>query len=161
MDAFQLLKDDHKKVKALFKEYEGLDEHDHGSQQKIADQVFEELRIHTTLEEELFYPKLENKADEAQRNLVLEAYEEHRIVKELIDQLRDLETDDEIFQAKFKVLTENVRHHISEEEGDLFPKAKKILQDPEELGVEMEERKKELIARGNGKPTLHTAEMRR
>lgn len=145
MDVFQLLKQDHDKVKKLFREFESAGENAHQRKQEIADTVFRELEIHAKVEEEIFYPAVEADSDKEGQELVKEAYEEHRVVKRLIDELQKMTTEDEMFDAKFKVLQENVEHHIEEEEGELFPEAKKAIEDEvEEITEEVEERKEDL-----------------
>jgi len=146
MNPFTLLKEDHKKVKGLFKQFEELGEKAFKKREELSQKIFTELEIHTTLEEEIFYPAIEKGAAEKEsEELVKEAFAEHAVVKDLIEELRELGCEDENFNAKFKVMQENVEHHIEEEEGELFPKAKKILSDQsEEIGQEMDQRKEEL-----------------
>jgi Hemerythrin HHE cation binding domain. len=145
MNPFTLLKEDHKKVKALFKEYEAAGDKAFKKKQDLSDEIFKELEVHTTVEEEIFYPKIKETADKEGQELVLEGYEEHLIVKRLMEELKGMNVHDEKYDPKFKVLMENVKHHIEEEEGEMFPKAKKGLDgEAEELGEEMEVKKEEL-----------------
>jgi hemerythrin-like domain-containing protein len=104
-----------------------------------------ELDLHAQIEETIFYPALEE-ADET-RDITLEAYEEHRLVKQLLGELESMQKDTEEWTARFSVLKENVEHHVEEEEGELFPKAKKVLskEDQETLGTRLEEAKAEKV----------------
>ena len=145
MNAIKMLKEDHKKVKGLFREYEKAGEKAFQKKEEIARKACEELEIHARIEEEIFYPAVDEDTSKEGSKLVDEAKEEHQIVKDLIAQLKDLKVEDKEFEAKFKVLTENVEHHIEEEEGEMFPEATKKLKDQlEDLGAQMEELKKEL-----------------
>ncbi len=145
MDIFSMLKKDHTKVKALFKQFEAAKG---AKKREIAEEVFQELEVHTQVEEEVFYPALEVEADKKGEELVREAYEEHHVVKLLMKELKALGKDEvDIFVAKFTVLQENVEHHIKEEENELFPKAKKLLKDDlDGISEEAVERKEELLA---------------
>ena len=144
MDAFELLKNDHKKVAQLFEEIESASG---PSKQQLFRQLKGELDIHAHVEEKFLYPALENK--EESREITLEAYEEHKVVKDLLAELASESPSDE-WDAKLKVLRENVEHHVEEEEGELFDKAENVLSDEqiERLGAEMEAEK----ARQNGAP---------
>lgn len=145
-DVFELLKKDHQKVKKLFKEYEASGERAFKKRRDLADTIFMELENHAKLEEEIFYPAVEEEAGDEGLKLVAEAYEEHRLVRQLTRELRKLKAGDEDFEAKFKVLRENVEHHIEEEEDELFPEARKALSDEiEEITEEVEERKEDLM----------------
>ncbi len=147
MNAIELLKDDHQKVKKLFREYEELGDRAHKSKQRIAEQVFMELDIHARLEEEIFYPAVDAKASKEGKKLVDEANEEHHVVKMLIAEMQALQAGEDQFDAKFKVLAENVEHHIEEEEGEMFPDAeKKLGQEMSQLAERMLQRKQELMA---------------
>jgi hemerythrin superfamily protein len=147
MDAIKMLKDDHKKVKALFRDYEAAGDSAYKANGRIANEVFSELEVHTMLEEEIFYPAVKKRADEEGQDLIDEGIEEHHVVKILIEELKELTPDDDAFDAKFKVLTENVEHHIEEEEGEMLPDAKKKLgEEIESLGDEMDARRQELLA---------------
>ncbi|MEP6934327.1 MAG: hemerythrin domain-containing protein [Nitrospirota bacterium] len=137
-----MLKDDHKKVKGLFEEYKDANSR---KQQEIADTVIHELEVHAALEEELIYPAIREQIDED--NLMNEAIEEHHLVHVLIGELKKLDASDEIFTAKFTVLGELIKHHVKEEEGEMFPKAQKADIDWEALKAEVRERKEQLIAK--------------
>ena len=144
MDAFELLKKDHKKVSQLFKEIEAAS----GQRKKeIFARLKTELDVHANVEERIFYPALENK--EEARDITLEAYEEHKVVKDLLGELESSNAPEDEWDAKLTVLKENVEHHVEEEEGELFSKARQALskQEIEELGVEMEAEKASQTAR--------------
>src|SRR5215203_1343113 len=138
MDAFELLKADHRKVEELFEELESA-----SGKTKIGvfNQIKTELELHTQLEEKIFYPALEKPSET--HDLTLEAYEEHDVVKKLLRELSRAKTPNEEWEAKAKVLQENVEHHVEEEENELFPKADKALSDTdiEALGEQMETEK--------------------
>jgi hemerythrin superfamily protein len=146
-NAIAMLKDDHEKVQALFEQYKAAGHRAHRKKQSIAEEVFAELAVHTTLEEELFYPAMKRKTDQDGKDLVAEAVEEHHVVTTLMDELKDLDPADERYDAKFKVLMENVAHHIEEEEGEMFPEAEDVLGARlEQIGHQMQERKQQLTA---------------
>ncbi len=147
MNAITMLKNDHKRVKGLFREYEAAGDDAVKTKLKIATTVFNELEVHTTLEEEIFYPAVSKKSDEEGKDLVLEGLEEHAQAKTLIAELRSMTPEDKTFDAKFKVLTEDIEHHIKEEEEEMLPDAQKKLGDEvEALGAKMEARKQQLIS---------------
>jgi hemerythrin superfamily protein len=137
-----MLKDDHKKVRGFFEEYTDANAR---KQQEIADTVIHELDVHAALEEELIYPAIRDQIDED--DLMNEANEEHHLVHVLIAELKKLDPGDEIFKAKFTVLGELVKHHVKEEEGDMFPKAQKVDIDWEALSAEVHDRKEQLTAK--------------
>jgi hemerythrin-like domain-containing protein len=146
-NAIELLKSDHQKVKELFRQYEAAGDRAYQKKQGIAQEVFTELEIHTTLEEELFYPAMKRKTDQDGKDLVAEAIEEHHVVTTLMEELKGLDPKDERYDAKFTVLRENVEHHIEEEEGEMFPEAEEVLGDRlERLSQQMQERKQQLMA---------------
>jgi hemerythrin superfamily protein len=136
-DALVLLREDHKKVKTLFQRFEKLGPDASKAKKDIVGKVIEELSVHSAIEEMILYPAArEAIADE---EVVLEDLEEHHIVKWTLSELNDMRPEDERFDAKMKVLMEMVRHHIKEEEGELFPEmraalGRKRLQD---IGVAM------------------------
>ncbi len=133
MNPYDLLKNDHDKVSDLFKRIESA-----SGKAKLAGfrKLKAELDVHTMIEETIFYPALKNAAES--RDLTLEAYEEHRVIKDLLAELAAAEPGDQ-WDAKFTVLKENVEHHVDEEEGDLFKKAKDVLstEQAEALGDQM------------------------
>jgi hemerythrin superfamily protein len=147
MDAIRILTDDHRKVKALFTEYEEAGERAHKKRQGIVEQVFHELQIHTQIEEEVFYPAIEAEAAAEGQDLVAESLQEHHVVDVLMSEMQALAPDDSEYAAKFQVLMENVEHHADEEEHEMFPLAKKKLDEQlQQLGDQLEQRKAELLA---------------
>jgi hemerythrin-like domain-containing protein len=144
-DAITLLTADHAKVKKLFKEFEDLKEEDGSAEDKSAlvTLICHELKVHTEIEEEIFYPAVRKAIDAS--DLMDEALVEHAGAKELIAQLEDMSPDDELYDAKVTVLGEQIQHHVKEEEGEMFPKARKAKVDGEALGVQMAARKAELM----------------
>jgi hemerythrin-like domain-containing protein len=147
MDAIEMLKADHEKVKGLFRQYEAAGDRAYQKKQSIAEEVFTEITVHSTLEEELFYPAVKAETDKQGQELVAESVEEHHVVAMLIEELKALDPKDERYDAKFTVLMENIEHHIEEEEDELFPEAEDVLGDEiEDLGAQMKERKDQLMA---------------
>lgn len=144
MNAFQLLKEDHKKAKSLFQQIEPTTENAVKTREELFAKLKQELEIHTQIEEEIFYPSIKREAET--REITLEGFEEHHVAKMLLKELEGLEVSDERWTAKFKVLKENVEHHIEEEEEEMFQKAREVLseEDINRLGAEMEEMKKSL-----------------
>ena len=144
-DAIAMLKADHDKVKKLFKEFERMHnaESDEEAEQ-LATQICNELTIHTTLEEEIFYPEVRAALDD--EDLIDEAEVEHASAKELIAQIESAHSGDEKFAAKVVVLGEYVNHHIKEEQDEIFPKAKRARVDMKALASRMTARKEELKA---------------
>jgi hemerythrin superfamily protein len=138
LDAITLLKDDHKTVEGLFKQFEGAGERAHKTKRKIVDEIIHELAVHASIEEQVFYPATRAQV-EAAEDVVLESLEEHHIVKWTLSELEKMDPEDERFDAKVTVLIEGVRHHVKEEEQDLFPKVRKAVSRTElrELGEEM------------------------
>jgi hypothetical protein len=141
MNAFTLLKDDHKKVAGLLEKIDATTERALKTRDELFAQVKAELDLHAEIEEKILYPVLE-KAEET-HDISLEAYEEHRIVKQLLNELAAEPKDTEEWTAKFTVLKENIEHHVEEEEGDMFKKARKVLSEDEieTLGQRLEEAK--------------------
>jgi len=144
-NAITLLKEDHRKVKDLFDQFE--DASSASQKHKIAKEAIQELKIHAAIEEEIFYPTVRQNIED-EENIMNEAQEEHHVAKVLIAELDALESFDETYEAKFIVLAENVRHHIKEEEGNMFPEAKDMDVDMEALGQQLMERKEELKSQG-------------
>ena len=138
MDAFELLKADHRKVAELFDQ---LDTAGGKAKLNVFNQIKNELELHTHIEEKIFYPALEKPAET--HDLTLEAYEEHKMVKSLLAELSGAKTLNDEWDAKAKVLRESVEHHVDEEENELFDKADDALSDEqiESLGERMEAEK--------------------
>lgn len=138
-DAIALLKQDHKTVSALFDEFEKADDEEQSS---IAQRVCQLLTVHATIEEEILYPAAKQAfEDEEDEDLVNEAEVEHGCAKELIAKIEGMSSDDEHFKATVKVLSEYIKHHVKEEEIELFPALKKTELDLKEIGGRLAERK--------------------
>jgi hemerythrin-like domain-containing protein len=138
MDAFNLLKTDHRKVEDLFSQLESASGQ---AKMRVFEQIKTELELHTHIEETIFYPALEE--PKQTHELTLEAYEEHDVVKKLLQELSRAKSPTEEWEAQAKVLQENVEHHVEEEENELFKKAKAVLStdEIETLGEQMENEK--------------------
>jgi|RhiMetdeSRZDD1v2_1073273.scaffolds.fasta_scaffold83628_3 hemerythrin-like domain-containing protein len=144
-DAIAMLKADHQRVRDLFQEYEAAQ--DQQAKRDIAEEAFVELEMHAQLEEQVFYPAVEDETDELGQELVEESLQEHQTVKDLIQELREMGSDAKAFDTKFKELVRNVEQHVEEEESQMFPLAEDQLADEvEELMDEMQELKKQLLA---------------
>ena len=145
MNAFQLLKEDHQKVSGIFQQLEPTTERAEKTRTELFAKLREELDIHTKIEESVFYPSIKQAAET--REIVLEGFEEHHVVKMLLKELEAVPVDTEQWTAKLKVLKENVEHHVEEEEEEMFQKARQVLSEDEinRLGEQMEEMKKQLI----------------
>lgn len=141
-EATALLRADHKVVEALFKEYETAKTS--AKKKQIVGQICAELTAHTQIEEEIFYPAFKKALKD--KELVPEAIVEHTTLKDLIAQVENVEPDGEMYDAKVMVLIEYVRHHVKEEENEMFPKAKSSDMELNKLGDSMAERKAELMA---------------
>jgi hemerythrin superfamily protein len=144
-DAIKLLKADHEEVTRLFEQYEKAKEKDEQKKSDLIDQICTALTVHAQIEEEIFYPAARNALEEKGEDLLDEAEVEHGTIKALVEQLENTRPDDELCDAKVKVLSEYVKHHVKEEEGEIFPKMKKSDADLDSLGAELAERKKELM----------------
>jgi hemerythrin superfamily protein len=145
-DAIALLTADHKAVKALFKHFEELTKQDDVDEEKsqLVRQICDALTIHAQVEEEIFYPAMREAIDDD--DLMDEAEVEHASVKDLVEQLEDLAPGDDRYDARVTVLGEYVDHHVKEEEGEMFAKARKADVNTIELGEQIAERKDELKA---------------
>jgi iron-sulfur cluster repair protein YtfE (RIC family) len=150
MNAFTLLKEDHQKVAGILEKIDATTERGVKTREELFTQLKNELDVHAEIEETIFYPALEQ--HEETRDITLEGIEEHRIVKELLAELDAMSKDDEIWTAKMTVLKENVEHHVEEEEGEMFPKARKALtkEEIEALGTRLEAAKKKQKAAISG-----------
>jgi len=143
MNAFTLLKQDHKTVADLLEKIDQTTERGIKTREDLFTKLKTELDVHAKIEETVFYPALENEKET--RDITLEAFEEHRLVKQLLSELESMSKDAEEWTAKFTVLKENIEHHVEEEEGEMFESARKVLskEDQESLGTRMEQAKKE------------------
>ena len=140
-DAISLLVKDHKDVKGMFELFEGLTDRSKISKKKIADQICHALILHTQVEEEIFYPAVRKAIKDD--DMMDEALVEHASAKELIAQILDMDVGDDLFDAKVKVLSEQIEHHVREEEDEMFPKVRKTSLDLVALGEEMATRKEQ------------------
>jgi hemerythrin superfamily protein len=140
MDVLTLLKNDHDDVKQLFKQIEQAEGSD---ARQLWEEISSKLSLHEELEETLLYPTL--KKEEAAKDLILESYQEHHVLDVLMGEINALKPSDEAWQPKIKVLQENAEHHIEEEEGELFPKVRKIwnTNKRQEVGRQMQQMKGE------------------
>ncbi len=142
-DAIALLKADHKAVSELFAEFEKS--RSPAKKKTLVAEICTSLTVHAQIEEEIFYPEVKEALHD--KLLVPEATVEHAGVKDLIAQLEGAEPDGEMYEAKVKVLSEYVKHHVKEEQNEMFPKAKSTSLDMDELGSRMAARKEELLAK--------------
>ncbi|HEY7946148.1 MAG TPA: hemerythrin domain-containing protein [Acidimicrobiales bacterium] len=142
MDAITLLKSDHQKVQKLFRTFEQAGERAHATKAKTAAAIVRELTRHAAIEEQIFYPAVRHDVPEVAGE-VLESLEEHHVVKWLCSEIDKMTPQDERFTAKVTVLIENVRHHVKEEEGELFPAVRRALGRKQlaELGDSMDKAK--------------------
>jgi hemerythrin superfamily protein len=145
-DAIKLLKSDHDEVEELFAQYEKQKNKNGSTKGDLIDKICTALTVHAQIEEEIFYPTVREALEDEGEELLDEAEVEHSSIKSLVEQLESTSPDDELCDAKVKVLSEYVKHHVKEEEGELFPKIKKTDLDLNELGAELTERKNELMA---------------
>ncbi|HWH18432.1 MAG TPA: hemerythrin domain-containing protein [Allosphingosinicella sp.] len=158
-DAIRLLTEDHRKVEQLFEQFEKAGES--SKKEELAKRICTELKVHAMLEEEIFYPAFRGKIDDDDLD---EAYVEHDGAKVLINEIEAAGADDEFYDAKVKVLQEQIEHHVKEEEkqqGNIFSQARKTDVDLEALGEQMAARKMELMqkAEADGLPPAQTATM--
>lgn len=139
-DVFELLKADHRRVEDLFSRFEEADKR---ARTAIAEETLREVGVHVRLEEELVYPAIRDALEEKDR--IDEAGEEHHVAKLLMKELSKMKPSDDKFRAKFKVLGEIIRHHVEEEENELFPQAEEADMDTAELSREVAARKATLM----------------
>ncbi len=141
-DAVNLLVKDHKDVKAMFKIFADLTDRSVVGKKKIADSICHALTCHMQLEEEIFYPAVRTVIKDD--DMMDEAIVEHAAARELITEIRGMDPGDDLYDAKVHVLSEQIDHHVGEEETDMFPKVRKTSLDLVELGEEMNARKAQL-----------------
>ena len=146
MNAISLLEEDHRKMKKLLSELESTTERGVKTREELFGKVKEELTVHETIEEEIFYPAL--KDHPKTKEITLEAYEEHHVVDMVMAEIEGVPYDDEVWGAKFKVMKENIEHHIEEEENEMFKQARQAFSEEEleALGERMAARKEQLAA---------------
>lgn len=152
MDAITLLKADHHAVEDLLKQIKDLDDSAHAQRRELFRQIDKELTVHSKIEETIFYPALKQKAkaedaDDATQE-VLEAYEEHANVKSMLQKLESTDAADETYNAKLQVLSELVKHHVHEEEHEMFKEANDLMDESEleQLGVKLAQAKEQLLS---------------
>jgi hemerythrin superfamily protein len=145
-DAIALLKTDHATVKKMFEKEGKLTKKDSEKKASLFNQIKAALEVHAGIEEEIFYPAVKKARSEHVKDEVREAYEEHKQIKNLLAQVSSITPADETYDMKIKVLKEDVEHHVKEEEGEMFPDAKKFLGESRlvEMGAQLEARKQEL-----------------
>jgi iron-sulfur cluster repair protein YtfE (RIC family) len=141
MDVFTLLKNDHEKVSGIFSKLDETTERAEKTRTELFTQLKQELDVHAHIEETIFYPAIKNEAET--RDITLEGFEEHHVIKTLLKELAGSPVDTEQWTAKLKVLKENVEHHVEEEEGEMFKSAREVLskEQIEDLGARMEAEK--------------------
>ena len=145
-DAIALLKTDHATVKALFEKEGKLKKQDGEKKAGLFNQIKAALEVHATIEEEIFYPAVKKARSEHVKDEVREGYEEHKQIKHLLAEISSITPADETYDMKIKVLKEDVEHHVKDEEGEMFPDAKRFLGESRlvELGARLEARKHQL-----------------
>jgi Hemerythrin HHE cation binding domain len=148
-NAIQMIRQDHRKVEGLFKKFDHAKSN--SARKRICGQVIEELEVHTKLEEEIFYPAVRKELGEEQ--MVEEAENEHQQAKDIIQELKTMDGEDEQLEEKFAELVESIKHHVEEEQREMLPKAEESEMDLAHYGEQMTERKKELT----GKPRTRRA----
>ena len=141
MNAIDLLKQDHQEAASLMDQIDTADSGGKKSKMELFNQLKSALTLHTQIEEQVFYPALENHQET--RDLVKEAYSEHREVKNLLSEISGLSPTGNDFMNKFTELRDNVEHHVEEEENEMFPKVKQVLSKSQidEIGQRMQEMK--------------------
>jgi hemerythrin superfamily protein len=142
-DAISLLMQDHREVDGMFKEFEAAKKSDdEGAKSEIVKRVCAALTVHAEIEEEIFYPAVRGEIEDD--DTMNEAEVEHGSIKDLVGQLEEMDPGDSLYDAKMTVLSEYVKHHVKEEEGEMFPKVKKAGLDLTALGSELMDRKREV-----------------
>jgi hemerythrin superfamily protein len=145
VNALTLLKQDHDEVSALFDKYEkGKEKMSATQKEAMAGKICRMLTVHTTIEEEIFYPAVREEVEDAEE-LLGEANVEHQSAKDLIAQIQDMSAGDELYDAKVKVLGEYVKHHVKEEQNEMFPEVRKSELDVAAVGERLAARKAELM----------------
>jgi hemerythrin superfamily protein len=154
-----MLKDDHRKVEKLFEEFEDAqEEKDRGTMLRAIQEALKELEVHAAIEEEIVYPAMRQEIDDEM--LMDEALEEHHVAHVLIDELRAMSSTDKRYAAKFKVLAESIKHHVKEEESELFPKAAETDFETPQLKERVLARKQQLLTGKSDSRSRTTAKMK-
>jgi hemerythrin-like domain-containing protein len=145
MNALTLLKNDHDDMKKLLEKADDTTERAVKTRAALLHEIGVKLTAHEKIEEDIFYPAL--KSHPKAKDIVLEGYQEHHVVDLIMDELKDLDENDETWGPKFSVMKENIEHHIEEEEGDMFTKARSAFsaEELDELGERMERMKEEIL----------------
>jgi hemerythrin-like domain-containing protein len=148
MDAIELLEGQHREVEELFEKFESAGENARKTKEKLCQEISDKLAVHAEIEEKLFYPETKSEATE---EILRESVEEHLSAKRILADLLESEVTDEQFDARMKVLKEQIEHHVEEEEEELFPKVRKAMSEDEleDLGSRMEELAEEVQGRGS------------
>ena len=146
-DAIVMLREDHKEIRRLFREFERSKDATAGKRRRLADKMVKLLKEHTYIENEVMYPRVRELVPDLEDD-ILESYEEHHVADLLIEELAVMRPDDERYTAKASVLIENVRHHMEEEENEWFPQVREALgrNQLQELGEAMKQARKEAPA---------------
>jgi hemerythrin superfamily protein len=144
--AIELLSNDHRMVEDLFEQYEQEKEGEEDTKRAVAEQICGELTVHAQVEEELFYPWLRDNLEDEDMEMVEEAAIEHATAKDLIAQIEAATEIDASYDARVKVLSEYIKHHVKEEEEEIFPEVRDMKEELDELGEQMATRKAELMA---------------
>ena len=142
MNAIELLKHDHREVEEYFEEYEDLE--DDAEKAELSAKICQALKVHAQIEEEIFYPAAREATGDEDR--LDEALVEHAGAKRLIEEIESMEVGDDLYDAKIRVLGEQIKHHVKEEEEELFPEAERSDMDLKAVGEDLESRKMELMA---------------
>lgn len=144
MDGLELLRSDHDKVRGLFDQFRSASNDDDATRMdELCQEIFHELEVHTSIEEEIFYPAIKNVGGEELIEQTDESQEEHHVVDVLMGEIRELDPGEAAFEAKMKVLMENVEHHAQEEEEEMFPRVRELMSDHElqTMGSDLNEAK--------------------
>lgn len=133
MNLYELLHRDHERVRELFSQLERTVEEDGGHREHLFSALQRELDVHTQAEEKFFYSQL--KGEDETREIVLESLDEHKDVRKMLGEIEAMDNSGAEWIVKLRILKENVEHHVAEEENELFPRARKILQEDEAAGI--------------------------
>jgi hemerythrin superfamily protein len=145
VDIINLLKQDHKDVKAMFEEFDALGARATEQRRKLGTKITNALRVHSEIEKQILYPAFKARAENHnEREEVLEAFEEHALADRLVEEVQAMDARDETYEAKVKTLMDIVLHHVKEEEGEMFPNARELFEKDEliEFGRQAQEYKK-------------------